>query len=127
MKATEIEKKVFLDLILNDGEQYAGIILGKDGAPDHHLILLPGEAEDVNWEDAHEFSSKAGGELPTRREQSLLYSNLKEEFEESAYWSGEQHSGDSACAWYQGFYDGGQDYGLKVSPLRARAVRRSPI
>ena len=127
MKATEIEKKVFLDLILNDGEQYAGIILGKDGAPDHHLILLPGEAEDVNWEDAHEFSSKAGGELPTRREQSLLYSNLKEEFEESAYWSGEQRSGVSTYAWFQIFDSGYQGYGHEDSPLRARAVRRSVI
>src|SRR6478672_4360219 len=38
-----------IDLALADGECYAGLILGKEGAPDHHLILLPGEAQDVSW------------------------------------------------------------------------------
>ena len=30
---------------LKPGEEYAGIILGKDGEQDYHLILLPGEIE----------------------------------------------------------------------------------
>jgi hypothetical protein len=34
---------------LQEGEHYAGIILGKDGAPDHHVILLPWEANGVTW------------------------------------------------------------------------------
>lgn len=33
---------------LNEGEHYAGLILGKDGEADYHLILLPGEANDIN-------------------------------------------------------------------------------
>ncbi len=32
------------------GGIYAGISRGVDGGPDQHLVLLPGEAEDVNWE-----------------------------------------------------------------------------
>ena len=38
-------KDSFLASILKDGEKYAGILLGKDGEPDLHIILLPGEAE----------------------------------------------------------------------------------
>lgn len=112
---------------LKAGELYAGIILGKDGAPDHHLILLPGKADDVNWADAQAFAAAAGGELPTRREQSLLYANLKEEFEPRWYWSCEQHASNSGCAWRQYFGGGDQDYYGKDCGFRARAVRRSVI
>jgi len=115
------------EIELNDGEEYAGIILGKDGAPDHHLILLPGEAESVNWTDAKDFSAKAGGELPTRREQALLYANLKEQFTDNYYWSCEQHAADSVFAWCQYFEVGFQISRHKVITLRARAVRRLEI
>ncbi|MCY0854286.1 DUF1566 domain-containing protein [Cupriavidus sp. D39] len=106
------------------GELYAGLILGKDGAPDHHLILLPDSAEDVTWEQAKEWAAAAGGELPTRREQSLLFANLKEEFESAWYWSGEQYAGPSNYAWLQNFSVGAQYYGRKSYEFRARAVRR---
>ncbi|MGO4308240.1 hypothetical protein, partial [Cupriavidus sp. RAF12] len=75
---------------LRAGELYAGLILGKDGEPGYHLILLPGEMEDKKWEQAKEWASSVGGELPTRREQSLLYANLGEEFKHEWYWSGTQ-------------------------------------
>ncbi|SCU75561.1 conserved hypothetical protein [Cupriavidus necator] len=106
------------------GELYAGVILGKDGAPDHHLILLPGAAEEVTWEKAKEWAASIGGELPTRREQSLLYANLKEEFEEAWYWSGVQSARYSDYAWGQTFNAGGQDGNRKRNAFRARAVRR---
>jgi len=125
--ATAAAKTAFLASILKAGEEYAGIILGKNGDPDHHLILLPGEAESVNWNNAKEFAAKAGGELPTRREQSLLYANLKECFQESAYWSGEQHAAYADYAWYQHFDEGYQSFSSKLSTLRARAVRRVAI
>src|SRR5262249_5501561 len=54
---------------LRSGERYAGLILGKDGEPGYHLILLPGEVEDKTWEQAKEWAASVGGELPTRREQ----------------------------------------------------------
>ena len=112
---------------LKKGEIYAGIILGKDGAPDQHLILLPGQANDVSFADAGKWAKKAGGELPTRREQALLFANCKELFDQRAYWSSEQYSADPAYAWYQDFYDGHQFTDHKTSELRARAVRRLPI
>ena len=119
-------KQEFLASILKKGELYAGIILGKDGEPDYHLILLPGEAESVNWKDAKKFAVKAGGELPTRSEQSLLYTNLKEEFQERWYWSGEQHASYSDYSWYQYFVNGYQYCDRKGNSYyyRARAVRR---
>ncbi len=112
---------------LNEGEHYAGVILGKDGAPSHHLILLPGEAGDVNWQQAKEWAAKTGGELPTRREQSLLYANLQEQFKAEWYWSGEQHAAYADSAWIQSFGYGGQNSHHKGVSTRARAVRRLVI
>jgi len=109
---------------LRPGELYAGLILGKDGEPGYHLILLPGEAEDKTWEQAKEWATSIGGELPARREQSLLYANLGEEFKSAWYWSGTQSESLSGYAWFQYFGTGYQDYGLKLSEFRARAVRR---
>ena len=110
--------------ILNLGEIYAGILLGKDGQPDEHLILIEGETESATWPEAQEFAKSIGGELPTRREQALLYANLKEQFKASWYWSGEQHAGTEDWAWAQHFDSGLQTNGRKDGRLRARAVRR---
>ncbi|MFA6121884.1 MAG: hypothetical protein WCT35_04725 [Sideroxydans sp.] len=121
--STANAKVEFLANILKKGEAYAGILLGKNGDPDHHIILLPGQANDVTFQQAQEFAAKAGGDLPTRREQSLLFANLKEEFEERWYWSGEKHS-DTRFAWNQLFAYGFQDVLFTSSTCRARAVRR---
>ena len=113
---------------LSPGEHYAGLVLGKDGEPSYHLVLLPGQADDITWDKAMEWAGKQGGgdvaSLPTRREQALLYANLKEEFEPRAYWSCEAHESESGWAWFQYFYDGSQDFNPKYYELRARAVRR---
>lgn len=112
---------------LKKGELYAGIILGKDGAPDQHIILLPGAAESVSWAKAKAFARKAGGHLPTRREQSLLFANLKEQFQKAWYWSGEQHATHDGYAWDYDFSNGYQDSAYKQGCYRARAVRRVPL
>ena len=116
---------------LAPGEHYAGLVIGKDGEPSYHLVLLPGQADNITWEKAMEWASKQGGDsvasLPTRREQALLYANLKEELEERAYWSCEAHESESGWAWYQYFYDGYQGSILRTTELRARAVRRLVI
>jgi hypothetical protein len=124
---TKMTKALFLKQNLNPGEVYAGLILGKDGAPDYHLVLLPGQATDVTWSEAKEFASGAGGELPMRREQALLFANLPEEFERRWYWSGEQHASDPSLAWLQLFLGGGQFYNHKDGEGRARVVRRLVI
>ena len=112
---------------LQPGEHYAGIILGADGAPSHHLVLLPGDVDEVNWEAAKKFAAEAGGELPTRREQALLFANLKDQFQGRYYWSSEQHASLDDYAWRQLFNYGNQNYNDKSAELRARAVRRLTI
>lgn len=109
---------------LNDGELYAGLILGKEGRPDHHLVLLPGEAQEVSWAAAREWASGSGGELPTRRELSLLYANLKEQFERVWYWSIEIQEPRSHLVWGQNFTSGIQTMYGRPFRGRARAVRR---
>jgi hypothetical protein len=125
---TAASKALWMAENLRPGEVYAGLILGTAGEPDHHLVLLPGEAEEVNWKEATDFVAKLGGQLPTRREQALLYANLKHEFKPRWYWSCEQHAALGDYAWYQSFNHGYQvNYGDKSAKLRARAVRRLPI
>ena len=122
-----MSKEQFLADNLNPGEEYAGIILGKNGEPDYHLILLPGEAEKVTWTQATKWAKTTGGELPTRREQRVLFANAKEHFKPEWYWSGESLASDAGFAWGQLFNFGNQYSGRKSYEGRARAVRRLPI
>jgi hypothetical protein len=110
---------------LQHGERYAGLIVGDDGKPSHHLILLLGDGESLNWKKAQEWAKAQGGELPNRREQALLYANLKGEFQPAWYWSSERYS--AASAWSQGFGYGYQDNYRQNGELRARAVRRLSV
>lgn len=104
---------------VQEDEIYAGILI-KEGVPSHHLILLPGEVESVTWDQAGEWAASIGGELPTRKEQALLFANTAEHFQPRWYWSGEQH-------WFQYFGNGNQvSYGKGLKAC-ARAVRRVPI
>jgi hypothetical protein len=106
------------------GEKFAGMVLAQDGGVDYFLILLPGDTESVTWSQAREWAAERGGHLPTRREQSLLFANLKDEFEAEYYWSDEQHESNSGWAWCQYFHDGYQGDYHQYDELRARAVRR---
>lgn len=111
---------------LKEGEFYAGLILGKDGAPDHHVILLPGDAQDVTWSAARQWALLAGGDLPTRRELSLLNANLREQFGKVWYWSSEQSEVRSQLVWGQNFSSGIQTMYGRQFHGRGRAVRRVP-
>ena len=107
---------------LKKGEQLAGMVF--DGEAWHLVVLLPGELKNGTWKSAVAWAKKQGGELPTRREQSLLFANLKDTFEGEWYWSSEQYASDAESAWFQDFNFGAQyDYHKSVV-LRARAVRR---
>lgn len=119
-----MSKAIWIEENLKDGEVYAGRLLGKNGAPDQHIILLPTEAVDQSWGSCKAWAESQGGELPTRREQSLLFANLKAEFQPRWYWSGEQHADYSVYAWNQRFNGGYQGLNRKSYEGRARAVRR---
>lgn len=112
---------------LNEGETYAGLILNADGTPTHHLVLLPGDNDDATWAEQTAWAESIGGELPSRQEQSLLFANCKQHFESAWYWSGEQPASASDYAWCQHFGYGYHVSGYKSAALRARAVRRLPI
>ena len=110
------------EVTLQPGELYAGLVLGATtGQPSHHLVLLPGDEDDMTWQAASEWATAHGGHLPTRQEQALLFANLKREFQSAWYWSGEQYSASSA--WYQVFSIGSQSFTNRINELRVRAVR----
>ena len=113
--------------VLAKGEIYAGILL-KDGKPAHHLVLLPGhKTEPVKCENAMAWAKAQGGELPTRKEQALLFANAAEHFEERYYWSQEVPPVYADYAFIQDFGGGSQATGHKDNDYRARAVRRVSI
>jgi hypothetical protein len=112
---------------LNDGEKWVGLIMSADGHKKEHLILLPGQKDEVNWQDANEWAASIGGTLPDRVESALLFNSMKDEFEEEAYWTCEEHKGNDSWAWYQGFNGGTQRIHGKDGELRARAVRRLSV
>lgn len=111
---------------LADGEIYVGAI-GDQAGNLTHIILLPGDNDDATWKKQLAWAKKQGGDLPTRLELSLMWTNCRDQFKKDWYWSNEQHAANSDYAWCQIFGHGYQvslHTGLK---LRARAVRRLPI
>lgn len=111
---------------LKDGEVYAGAIINPDGTG-HHVILLPGDNDDAEWQAQMDWAKSIGGDLPSRVEQAILFDKLRDRFQQDAYWSNQQHESYSYYAWGQLFYDGRQYHWTKYDSLRARAVRRVPI
>jgi hypothetical protein len=126
-QSVKIGLAAWLKQILNKGDHYAGVVIGADGMPSHHLVLMAGTASDVSWSAAKVWAEKVDADLPTRQEQALLFANLKDQFQERAYWSSEQHAANSHYAWFQHFDYGYQGNNLKSASLRARAVRRLVI
>lgn len=112
-------------ITLAKGEKYIGSITGADGKG-HHIVLLAGD-ESGNWQAMKEWAKKAGGDLPDRVEQALLFRDHRDEFKRDWYWSNTQRAGDAGCAWNQGFGYGAQGYSGVSSNGRARAVRRVVI
>lgn len=110
--------------MLQSGEDYAGLILGKDGKADYHLVLLPEDVSDVSWPSAREWAGLHAGELPTRRELALLFANLRERFDRVWYWSSEQHDTRPQLVWGQNFASGIQTVYGRPFRGHARAVRR---
>ena len=111
--------------MLGTDEINSGLVLENNAW--HWVILLPGECSPVNWKTAMTRAKEQGGDLPSRPEQSVLYANLRGEFEEDWYWSNTPYAGAESSAWYQYFGDGGQGINPKGNELRARAVRRVAI
>lgn len=114
------------------GGIYAGLMRGRDGAPDYHLIVGP-ELNPAEWEDTKaqaaelEIEGHTDFTLPFRAEQALQFANVPELFKKDWYWSCEQRASYPVHAWMQYFDDGYQVYYRKSYEIRARAVRRLKI
>ena len=113
---------------LRPGEHYAGISRDPETGEWHHLVLLPATTEkDLTWQEAIDWATSVGGELPTRFEAALLYANLRDKLDtDHWHWTGTQHANEPAWAWDQTFGIGNQFYSRKGVHYRARAVRRVP-
>jgi hypothetical protein len=115
------------------GGFYVGLARGRDLGMDYHLLLADSEQEKLAWQPALDWAKALTVDghkdfsLPNRSELALLFANVKELFKPEWYWSSEQYASDSDYAWFQTFGIGYQDYDLKTSELRARAVRRLAI
>jgi len=117
------------------GGIYAGIMRGRDGAPDYHLLV--GDAVEtlkpIPWDKAMAAVKDMEGDghkdytLPFRAEQALQFANVPELFESEWYWSCEQLAASSDYAWVQVFGYGNQTSSPKSVNYRARAVRRLVI
>lgn len=90
---------------LKEGEIYAGAIINPNGTG-HHIILLPGDNDDADWQTQMDWAKSIGGDLPDRVEQAMLFKHLSVHFKKDWYWSNTQRG--SGSAWYQIFKDGNQ-------------------
>lgn len=109
-----------------EGGLYAGITVHENTPM--ALILLPGEETSINWKRAGEWAEDQGGVLPSRIDALSLYQNMPSEFDKStAYWTDTIHPSIADYAFIQDFGYGNQDFDLKGSGYRARAVRRVSI
>ena len=121
-----MSKQLFLEQNLQEGEIYAGLILGKNGERDYHLVLLAAKPDkDLNWQAAMVWAKSVGGYVPDRREARLLFINSSDSFDEDTwYWTSTTHADYSDFAWMQHFSDGDQTSYRKSNEYSARAVRR---
>jgi hypothetical protein len=112
-----------VEIALQPGERYAGPVLNDDGTAKHHLVLLAARPEDdLNWTAAKAWAEKAGGTLPDRQEQALLFANCKAALPQRWCWSSEAEG--SSCAWHCDFTHGTQYYTSTSYEGCAVAVRR---
>ena len=111
---------------LASGEHYAGVVLNANGQHMHHLVLMAAQpSKDLAWSAALEWAGRAGGALPTRQEQALLFANCKPHLQPRWYWSCEEHESETSYAWHCNFNDGYQTSYHKSYEGSAVAVRRA--
>jgi len=114
--------------VIGKGEKYRGFVLGADGKPSHHVILLGEQLARATHDEALAFAKKLGGSLADRAEGALLYAqNADGACQKEWYWLAPLRESDSAFAWCQTFGYGYQDYGGRGNHCRVCVVRRAPI
>ena len=110
---------------LAPGEHYAGAVLDANGEHMHHLVLMAARPDaEVTWKDALEWAEQAGGALPTRQEQALLFANCKPHLQPRWHWSCEEQETEASYAWLCSFDYGHQGNHRKSFEGSAVAVRQ---
>jgi len=114
------------------GGTYAGIVRGRDGQPDRHMVLADARPTTrLNWQAAMawaagvEVDGHADFNLPDRYQSAVLFGNLDDQFEKVWHWTSTPDSEGSAWGQYFGY--GNQDNGHASYVGRARAVRLIPL
>ena len=127
LEASTVEPAFFVyqckRIPLATGETYVGTIITRHAG--YHLILLPGQVAGKNWKDAMMWAESIGGELPSLFESALLFAMLKNQFDATWYWTGEESG--SGFSWVQYFGNGFQISYQKSNNHCTRAVRRLDI
>lgn len=125
----QIQKDVLVPMpLLEAGERYVGAVGDLRGGSLHHVILLPGDSDGAHWQFQMDWARSIGGDLPSEREQFLLWARCRSQFRLAWYWANQDHDQDAGRAVAQ-FIDDARlihSYG-KRAELRARAIRRVPI
>lgn len=112
-------------VLLKDGERYAGPVLDADGGVSHHLVLMAEKPDDtMTWKDALAWAALVGGSLPTRQEAALIFANCKPHVGAEWHWTSEEYEGNDSYAWYCYFSNGSQGCNDKDDGGTVRAVRR---
>lgn len=107
------------------GGLYAGITTGTDGSAYALILLADKPSRRLDWPAAMAWAESLQATLPSRPEGALLFANLRDQFDPTWHWLGEQYS--AGLAWGQSF-DLGDQYDYDESfEARARAVRRFPL
>jgi hypothetical protein len=113
-------------------KRVAGATSYCDGLANTEAMLAAGSGL-AKWARGLRIGGFDDWHLPSRLQALVMYGELSTlpDFQEpdenglacAWYWTSTQHAEDDVYAWYQSFSYGGQYYGLKLTELRARAVR----
>lgn len=124
---TSVEQTKLAPPILNPGEVYAGALIKPDGTG-HHIILLSGDEGSINYPDAVEWAKKAGGSLPARIEQEILFTHLPGEFTTVAwYWADGGIAGHGGRVQVKQLLTGSREPTINGTLICARSIRREAV
>lgn len=106
------------------GGTFAGLTTLPNGTH-HAVVLLPGEGDDLTWQQAGDWAKEQGGVLPTRPVAALLFANVKDQLQPEWHWTADEEGASYAWICYFGY--GSQDNNHKSYEGSAVAVRLIPL
>ena len=108
------------------GGEYAGLTIFENEPYD--LVLVSTEFDRGDHEAALKWSEGKNAMLPSRFDNLVLFTNMKDRFKtDYYYWCADLRAGSPGCAWGQGFVTGYQFWVNRSYYSRAVAVRRYAI